>query len=110
MSKNKQVIIKTLPEGKLTEENYEIIESDLHDIKLKSINFSWEESVEPILLELLVLKDHYSVQKSSFKHSLIKNLPGSDNSGVPASEIKDKILPCLICSIIKGDCFFSLNL
>ena len=48
--------------------------SDLHDIKLKSINFSWEESVEPILLELLVLKDHYSVQKNSFKHSLIKSI------------------------------------
>ena len=48
--------------------------SDLHDIKLKSINFSWEESVEPILLELLVLKDHYLVQKNSFKHSLIKSI------------------------------------
>ncbi len=33
MSKNKQVIIKTLPEGKLTEENYELIESDLPDIE-----------------------------------------------------------------------------
>ena len=48
--------------------------SDLHDIELKSINFSWEESVEPIVLELLVLKDHYSVQKNSFKHSLIKSI------------------------------------
>ena len=29
MSKNKQVIIKTLPEGKLTEDNYELIELSL---------------------------------------------------------------------------------
>ena len=34
MSKNKQVIIKTLPEGKLTEDNYELIESELPDICL----------------------------------------------------------------------------
>ena len=27
------------------------------------------------------------------KHSFIKVRPGSDNKGVPASEIKDKILP-----------------
>ena len=26
-------------------------------------------------------------------HSLINNLPGSESKGVPASEIKDKILP-----------------
>ena len=45
MSKNKQVIIKTLPEGKLTEENYELIESDLPDIgegevMVKTISFA----------------------------------------------------------------------
>ena len=45
MSKNKQVIIKTLPEGKLTEENYELIESDLPDIEegevmVKTISFA----------------------------------------------------------------------
>ena len=45
MSKNKQVIIKTLPEGKLTEENYELIESDLPDIRedevmVKTISFA----------------------------------------------------------------------
>ena len=43
-------------------------------------------------------------------HSFKSNFPGSDNSGVPASEIRDKILPILICSIILYICFFSLNL
>ena len=38
------------------------------------------------------------------------NLPGSDNSGVPASDIKDKILPSLKYSITFESCFFSLNL
>ena len=45
MSKNKQVIIKTLPEGKLTEDNYELIESELPDIgdnevMVKTISFA----------------------------------------------------------------------
>ena len=31
----------------------------------------------------------------NFIHSLINSLPGSDNVGVPASDIKDKILPSL---------------
>ena len=43
-------------------------------------------------------------------HSFKSNLPGSDNNGVPASEMRDKILPILICSIILCVCFFSLNL
>ena len=38
------------------------------------------------------------------------NLPGSDNKGVPASDIKDKILPSLMCFVILESCFFSLNL
>ena len=45
MSKNKQVIIKTLPEGKLTEDNYELIESQLPDmgddeVMVKTISFA----------------------------------------------------------------------
>ena len=45
MSKNKQVIIKTLPEGKLTEDNYELIESQLPDmgddeVMVKTISYS----------------------------------------------------------------------
>ena len=43
-------------------------------------------------------------------HKFTKIRPGSDNIGVPASEIKDKILPLLICSMISGAFFFSLNL
>ena len=35
--------------------------------------------------------------------------PGSDNKGVPASEIKDKILPWLIYSTIFTIFFFSLK-
>ena len=46
---------------------------DLHDIELKTINFSWEESIQPIFITLSILKDHYIVQKNSFKHSLIKS-------------------------------------
>ena len=42
----------------------------------------------------------------SFIHSFNKILPGSDISGVPASEIKDKILPCFIYSIIFKNFFF----
>ena len=45
-----------------------------------------------------------------FKHSLINILPGSDNKGVPASDIKDKILPSLKYLIIFVKFFFSLNL
>ena len=44
------------------------------------------------------------------KHSLTNNLPGSDSKGVPASEIRDKILPSLKYLIIDDICFFSLNL
>ena len=45
MSKNKQVIIKTLPEGKLTEDNYELIESELpnmgdDEVMVKTISFA----------------------------------------------------------------------
>ena len=45
MNKNKQVIIRTLPEGKLTEDNYELIESELPDIgdnevMVKTISFA----------------------------------------------------------------------
>ena len=43
-------------------------------------------------------------------HSEINNLPGSDKVGVPASEIKDKILPSFKYSIIFSRSFFSLNL
>ena len=46
---------------------------DLHDIELKTINFSWEERIQPIFITLSILKDHYIVQKNSFKHSLIKS-------------------------------------
>ena len=43
-------------------------------------------------------------------HSFTNNLPGSDKSGVPASEIRDKILPSLKYLINNDICFFSLNL
>ena len=36
--------------------------------------------------------------------------PGSDKTGVPASEIKDKILPSFKYCIILIKDFFSLNL
>ena len=44
------------------------------------------------------------------RDSFTNIFPGSDNNGVPASDIKDKILPSLKYSMITEICFFSLNL
>ena len=43
------------------------------------------------------------------RHLLTRSLPGSDNKGVPASEINDKILPSLKYSIMFVSFFFSWN-
>ena len=43
-------------------------------------------------------------------HAFIMVFPGSDKTGVPASEIKDKILPSFKYFMILLSDFFSLNL
>ena len=41
-----------------------------------------------------------------FTHSFINNIPGSDKEGVPASDIKDKILPSFKALITFSSSFF----
>ena len=57
----------------------------------------------------MLLKKHPGIGITSIEcltHSFTNNLPGSDNNGVPASEIKDKILPSLKYLIIFVVVFF----
>lgn len=46
--------------------------SDLHNIELDEINFSWEKSVKPITITLFITKENYLVQKNNFKHIIVK--------------------------------------
>ena len=50
------------------------------------------------------------IKSSNYTLETINKSPGSERVGVPASEIKDKILPSFKCSIIFCNSFCSLNL
>ena len=86
-----------------------IIVDSFSDKKPKKINFS----ENPLIDADAVTEDAPGIGIIGIllsTHSLINIRPGSETAGVPASEIKDKILPCRSSSINFEVDFFSLNL